>query len=170
MFATNMWDYDAPGHLNQRKSPSILDDDDELPNLNMPDITVEEDLQGLEEEIENIRQPSPAILTPPAHGEMPAEPGRVRATVEDAEEAAVGDSDAYYIEKFPENLGAGAVWGEELPFFEVLRREQESNGSSCWGPFENKEEWELGKWLIRNIGQNQINSFLNLNIVKSYPL
>lgn len=75
---------------------------------------------------------------------------------------------AYYVEAFPVNLGVGAVWGEDVPFFEKLRQEQEENGTSQWGPFEDKDEWELAKWLIRNVGQKQINAFLNLDIVGSH--
>ena len=98
---------------------------------------------------------------------MPGEPERVTPTVEDAEDATAGE--AYYIEEFPDHLGAGAVWGEELPSFENLQRDQELNASSRWGPFEDQDEWELATWLVRNTGQNQINSFLNLKIVKTHP-
>lgn len=54
---------------------------------------------------------------------------------------------------------AQAVWGEEVPFFEKLRREQEKSGTSKWGPFEDQDEWELAEWLIRNIGQKQMDAF-----------
>jgi hypothetical protein len=73
---------------------------------------------------------------------------------------------ATYIEEFPANLGAGAVWGEEVPLFEKIRQQQERNNTSPWGPFEDQEEWELAEWLIRNVGQKQTDAFLNLNIVR----
>jgi hypothetical protein len=161
-FSSNIWENDVPGHLNRQNPPPILEDD-ELPG--MPDITLEEDLQELQEDLVNYRQYPPAMFTPPVHGVMPAEPGRVSATTEDAEATV---ANAYYIEEFPEDLGVGAVWGEELPSFEILRQEQEKNVSSRWGPFDDEDEWDLAKWLIKNTGQNQINSFLNLNIVKSH--
>ena len=69
----------------------------------------------------------------------PAQPECLRATVEDA----------YYIEEFPANLSAGAVWGEEVPVFEKLQQEQKEKGSSWWGPFENQDEWELAKCLFK---------------------
>jgi len=105
-------------------------------------------------------------MPPPGPEIPPAEAERIRATVEDAEDE--GLRSAYYIKEFPANLGAGAVWGDEVPFFEKIRQEQVENGSSRWGPFEDQDEWELAQWLIRNIGQNQIDAFLNLNIVSTH--
>jgi hypothetical protein len=166
----NMWDNTpAPSLRNTVRtppgSPHILDEE-ELPN--MPDITLEDDLHGLEEDLDNARRsqpPQPATIIPEGPGLMGAEPESLRATVEDA-----SVEDANYVEEFPANLGAGAVWGEEVPFFEKLRRDQEIDGASRWGPFEDQDEWELSKWLIRNIGQSQINDFLNLNIVMWHRL
>ena len=133
----------------------------------MPDITLEDDLLALNDDNlpRELESPPPTVNLPGA-GVVPAEPEGVRPTVnEESEEATAGDG--YYIEAFPENLGAGAVWGEELPLFEMLRRDQELNGTSRWGPFEDQDEWELAMWLVRNTGQNQMNSFLNLNILNS---
>ena len=164
-FATKIWDHDAPGQPNQPpETPPILDEND----LNdMLDIPPEDNLQELDDIIDFPRGSPPPTINAPGAGAMPAEPEHVRPTVEEAEGATAGD--AYYIEEFPEHLGAGVVWGEELPFFEKLRQDQELNGSSRWGPFEDQDEWELATWLVRNTGQNQINSFLDLNIVKSHP-
>lgn len=157
-----MWD-NAPGPSNHEQqppaSPPILEDD-ELPN--MPDITLEEDLQGLEDDLTDVREfqladTNHTIITP-LGPEMPP-------AVEDAE--GKDEEPAYYIEEFPANLGAGAVWREEVPAFEKLRQEQEENGSSRWGPFEDQDEWELAEWLIRNVGQKQTDTLLNLNIVRS---
>jgi hypothetical protein len=163
-FATTMWD-NAPGPSNIEQqppaSPPILEDD-ELPN--MPDIALEEDLQALEDDLADTtitphcpQSPAPA---PPGPEMPPAQPESLRATVDDA----------YYIEEFPADLGAGAIWGEEVPVFEKLWQEQKAEGSSRWGPFENQNEWELAEWLIKNIGQKQTDAFLNLNIVRSHRL
>jgi hypothetical protein len=167
-YATNIWD-NTPGPSNIEPqppaSPPILEDDeDELPD--MPDITLEEDLQGLEHDLADARGSQPDTVTPPGPETQPARPQHQRATVEDAED----EESAYFIEEFPANFGAGAVWGEEVPFFEKLRREQENSGTSKWGPFEDQDDWELAEWLIRNIGQKQTDAFLNLNIVRSHRL
>jgi hypothetical protein len=101
---------------------------------------------------------------------LPAKPECLRTAVENAVEDAmdVDNNSAHFIEEFPAEFGAGAVWGEGIPFFEKLREEQEKNESSRWGPFEDQDEWELARWLIKNVGQNQSDTFLNLNIVHSH--
>ena len=163
-FATKIWDDEAPGlRIQSPKTPPFLDE--ELNDI--PAITIEDDLQGLEDDIDPPRGSTPPTINTPGASRIPGEPESVTLAVEDAEDATAGE--AYYIEEFPDYLGAGAVWGEELPSFENLRRDQELNASSRWGPFEDQDEWELATWLVRNTGQNQINSFLNLKIVKSHP-
>jgi hypothetical protein len=161
-YTTNMWD-NAPGsssaniRLQQVASslPPILEDD-EL--ANMETFTLDEDVHGPEEDVANARGAPPE--TPRPGPEMMAD------HPEEEEES----KSTYYIEEFPQNLGAGAVWGEEIPFFEKLRLKQEEDGSSRWGPFEDQDEWELAQWLIRNVGQKQLDGFLNLNIVSTHRL
>ncbi|EIN11500.1 hypothetical protein PUNSTDRAFT_33358, partial [Punctularia strigosozonata HHB-11173 SS5] len=48
--------------------------------------------------------------------------------------------------------------------FEKIQELEATNG--MWGGFESKGEWELAKWLLRNVGQNQLENFLKLPIVK----
>ena len=93
---------------------------------------------------------------------------RQPANVEHATDINKESKSTYYIESFPAELGAGAVWGEDIPFFERVWCKQQDDGSSLWGPFEDQDEWEPAKWLIRNVGQKQINALLNLNIVRSH--
>ena len=153
-YATKIW-ANAPeksDNLQQPAGPSQILEDDEL--VDLPDTTLEHNLQGFDDLPETLDRGIP-----------PHEP-EVNASIANDQEEETLDS-ATYIEEFPTNKGAGAVWGEETPFFEKLRCEQVLNDSSRWGPFEDQDEWELAQWLIRNTGQNQINSFLNLNIVMS---
>ena len=169
-YATNIWDNAPPaGHSNVEPqppaSPPVLENDI---LADMPDITLEEDLRGLEDDLAKSMGAQPDTIAPPASETQPARAHHPRATVEDAEED--DEEFAQYIEEFPSNLGAGAVWGEEVPFFEKIRQEQERNGTSPWGPFEDQDEWELAEWLIRNVGQKQTDAFLNLNIVRSHRL
>ena len=84
----------------------------------MPDISLEDDLHGLVDDVDTPVTPPPTI-NPPSAGPRPAGPERLRLTVEDAEGPTARD--AHYIEYFPEHLGTGAVWGEETPFFEKLQ-------------------------------------------------
>ena len=156
-----MWD-NVPGPFNiEQQPPASPPIDEELPN--MPDTALEEDLQALENDpVDTTITPHCPESLAPGPEIPPAQPECLRpgATVEDA----------YYIEDFPADLGAGAVWGKEVPVFEKILQEQKEEGSSQWGPFENQDEWELAEWLIRNIGQKQMDAFLNLNIVRSHRL
>ncbi|KAF8181120.1 RNA ligase-domain-containing protein [Mycena galopus ATCC 62051] len=49
--------------------------------------------------------------------------------------------------------------------FEHIRDEQILDGCQVLGPFADEEEWELAKWLIKNVGHNQAEAFLKLPII-----
>ncbi|KAG2363978.1 hypothetical protein BDR07DRAFT_1280969 [Suillus spraguei] len=50
-----------------------------------------------------------------------------------------------------------------------IRHAQEtSNDEGVWGPFKDEEEWQLAKWLIQNVGQNQMDKFLKLPIIQNH--
>ncbi|KAG1846744.1 hypothetical protein F4604DRAFT_1884130 [Suillus subluteus] len=51
--------------------------------------------------------------------------------------------------------------------FERYRRKQHEEGEVPWAPFENVEEWSLGQWLVKNLGQRQTNEFLKLPITQN---
>ena len=131
----------------------------------MPDITLEDDLLGLEDDFANARAPQPDNQH--ENERHLDQPGHLHVTVENAENRGQESESTYYVEEFPADLGAGAVWGEDVPFFERLWRELQENASSRWSPFEDEDEWELAKWLVRNVGQKQLDTFLNLDIVRS---
>jgi hypothetical protein len=156
-----MWK-DAPSNIEQdppvSPGPPVLDDDEVA---NVPDIALENDLQVLEDDIGDARGGEPD--NPPDIGIPP----EVNVTVNNPDK---GRTSTFYIVEFPENLGAGAVLGEDVPLFERIWREQQENQSSRWGPFEDKDEWELAQWLVRNVGHKQTNDFLNLKIVSSHHL
>ncbi|KAE9385288.1 hypothetical protein BT96DRAFT_960766 [Gymnopus androsaceus JB14] len=50
--------------------------------------------------------------------------------------------------------------------FQKIRDEQVLQGAEVLGPFQSNEEWELAKWLIKNVGHNQAESFLKLPIIQ----
>ncbi|KAG1888440.1 uncharacterized protein F5891DRAFT_1132009 [Suillus fuscotomentosus] len=83
-----------------------------------------------------------------------------------------------WVEEYPDEMLAGAPCGtseEIMPTkFDAIKANQEANGESVWGPFDNEEEWDLAWWLIQKVGQNQTDEFLKLPIVHncakvSYP-
>jgi hypothetical protein len=159
----------GPSDAEQERlvSPPVLEDNEVA---NMPDITLESDILGHEDNLSHSREDEPENL--PDVEIQPEPRGRVGVTVEDEDdlEREKDSESTFYVEEFPVDLGAGAIWGEDIPFFEKLWREQGENGSSRWGPFEDQDEWELAMWLIRNVGQKQINAFSNLNIVSPHHL
>ena len=70
-----------------------------------------------------------------------------RARVEEVE-----DEETYprYAKEFPtsaEELGDGKT------AFEGIFEEQMFKGKAPWAPFANKDEWELARWLAKNVNQ-----------------
>ena len=68
-----------------------------------------------------------------------------------------------YIEKYPG--AAGASTGRCKTAFEIIDDNQVLEGAEVWGPFKDDEEWQLAKWLIKNVGHGQADTFLKLPIV-----
>ncbi|KAF7367105.1 hypothetical protein MSAN_00970100 [Mycena sanguinolenta] len=66
---------------------------------------------------------------------------------------------------FPSEYAAGATYGRTKTMFEHIRDDQILTGCEVLGPFQDEEEWELAKWLIKNVGHNQAEAFLKLPIV-----
>jgi hypothetical protein len=79
----------------------------------------------------------------------------------------VEDEDCVYVEEFPKACQAGATFGDGPMIFQKIRDDQVMNGDEILGPFENDDEWELAKWLIKNVGHNQMEAFLKLPIVSN---
>lgn len=86
-----------------------------------------------------------------------------RARVEDVPDE---DDLVRWVQAYPRP--AAQVLGMGECTFERWRRENEQSGKPRWSPFANEREWELGRWLIKNVGQNQIETFLKLAIVSTY--
>jgi hypothetical protein len=87
-----------------------------------------------------------------------------QARVEEVEDEDVCGT-KIWLESFPMNKHAGAIFGTVPTKFESICDEQVLQGADIWGPFKSNEEWELAKWLMKNIGHNQADEFLKLPIV-----
>ena len=70
-------------------------------------------------------------------------------------------------EAFPPDKRAGASIGPGKTNFETYRDKQIREGAEILGPFENDAEWELAKWLMKNVGHSQAEEFLKLPIVRT---
>ncbi|KAJ6560916.1 hypothetical protein B0H10DRAFT_1966807 [Mycena sp. CBHHK59/15] len=86
---------------------------------------------------------------------------RPRVTIEEV----VDEESVWFVEEFSEDAQAGATFGEGPTTFQAIRDDQVLRGAEVLGPFESDDEWELAKWLIKNVGHNQMEAFLKLPIV-----
>ncbi|KAF8188308.1 hypothetical protein K438DRAFT_1907473 [Mycena galopus ATCC 62051] len=73
--------------------------------------------------------------------------------------------DQWYSQSFPASRGAGKPYGPSKTLFEKIRDDQILMGCEILGPFADEEEWELAKWLIKNVGHSQTETFLKLPII-----
>jgi hypothetical protein len=156
-YASTLWK-NIPGagkDLPSSQSPPH----NETPGTHVEDL--EHDLLTVEQNFSlDSKKEMPGLLIPPT-------PPRNRATVEDVPEE---EETRHYVEEYPTEQKAGAAWGEDQPLFVQIQREQQENGTSKWGPFEDQDEWELAEWLSKNVGQKQTDAFLKLNIVSTYNM
>lgn len=104
---------------------------------------------------------SPATTTPPF--DQNAQPPSHRARVEEVPEPV--PTSQRFVESFPASKLAGASFGESQTIFEAIRDDQILRGAEILGPFKTDEEWQLAKWLIKNVGHNATEQFLKLAVV-----
>lgn len=103
-------------------------------------------------------------------GAVPVEPYSRRPTVEDVDDddtqdwPSPGEKYAEWIQDFPDEYEAGVGIGEGETEFERIRREA---GEHRWAGFEDQDDWELGKWMVRNLGQNEMETLLKLEKVRN---
>ena len=88
---------------------------------------------------------------------------RPTVSVEEVED----EEDGYYVQDFPSMHQAGAKLHAAPTLFQTIRDNQVLQGAEVLGPFESEEEWELAKWLIKNVGHTQAETFLKLPIVRN---
>ncbi|KAF7371492.1 hypothetical protein MVEN_00003800 [Mycena venus] len=81
-------------------------------------------------------------------------------------EEVVDESECVFVEEFPADGQAGTTFGTGPTIFHSIRDNQVLLGSEVLGPFASDEEWELAKWLIKNVGHNQMEAFLKLPIIQ----
>lgn len=144
-YRNNIWHADRCSVRPENIPLPNGDDDDDF------GIELDNDIQHMTFE---PRQPSPSEPAPVSTSR--------RATVEEVPDE--GEPGVHYVEEFPEEHRAGAVWGQGTPKFEEIRQKLEADGTR-WGPFEDEEDWELAEWLMKNVGQTQAETFLKLPIV-----
>ena len=70
------------------------------------------------------------------------------------------------IVKFPAHHEAGKKYGSCETQFETILKAETEQGLGEYGEFEDEDDWKLAEWLVKNVGKNQIDEFLKLNIVR----
>ncbi|KAI0086605.1 hypothetical protein BDY19DRAFT_864872, partial [Irpex rosettiformis] len=73
----------------------------------------------------------------------------------------------WYAETFPEDRNAGIPLHQSPTAFEQIRDSGTLKVGERLGPFKNEEEWELAKWLMRNVGHTAGDQLLKLPMIRS---
>ncbi|KAJ7174921.1 Zn-finger domain-containing protein [Mycena filopes] len=111
--------------------------------------------------------PPPRVESPPPPEPIPQSR---RATVEEVLDEDDPQNFARYVEPY-EDLAAGRPAagrplrkGETL--FEGMRRKQARDGMTEFAPFKDGDEWDLARWLSKNVNQTATEEYLQLPITK----
>ncbi|KAJ7659013.1 hypothetical protein B0H17DRAFT_1145424 [Mycena rosella] len=118
-------------------------------------------------------------FVPPPRAESPPPPELApqsrRATVEEV----LDEDDPQYFRRFVEAFpgdeedhtsAAGIPLRPGETLFERMRREQETTGDSKFAPFAGGDEWDLARWLSKNVSQTATDEYLQLPINKKAKL
>jgi hypothetical protein len=126
------WSAFAKEKWKTKPGPSDIDQLRQV-SPTVPDITFEDDILCLEDDLEEFRV-GEAEDELPQRDELglplPEPLMRPLVTVENGDDRTNEFDSTFFVEEFPADLGAGAVWGEDIPFFERVWREQAENGST----------------------------------------
>ncbi|KAJ7760106.1 Zn-finger domain-containing protein [Mycena maculata] len=117
-------------------------------------------------------------FVPLAHEESPAPPEPIqnsrRATVEEVPDESDPENFSRFVEPFEDAEAGRAPAGKPLrpgrTLFERMQAQQETEGTTEFSPFLDGEEWDLAKWLAKNVNQTATDEYLALPIVKKANL
>jgi hypothetical protein len=73
-----------------------------------------------------------------------------------------------FIESYAGDAGKGLRKSQTE--FDVWLENQSKEEKIAWFPFASEQEWDLSKWLIKNVGQKSTDEFLKLAIVREASL
>ncbi|TFY56691.1 hypothetical protein EVJ58_g7482 [Rhodofomes roseus] len=69
-----------------------------------------------------------------------------------------------YVENYPGVVAS--IIREDNTLFETWCATRAAAEVDEWAPFKDQDEWELFRWLIKHVGQNNIDEFLKLSIIR----
>ncbi len=70
-----------------------------------------------------------------------------------------------WIQDFPRPTGQ--TYGRGVTKFEEIQESESKKDRGEWGPFASEKEWDVGKWLFKNVNLTKTNEFLKLDAVSS---
>ncbi|KAI6146741.1 hypothetical protein BKA82DRAFT_3980400 [Pisolithus tinctorius] len=85
------------------------------------------------------------------------------ASVEDVKDGSSLASDGRFIKQY--TGFATRILGSCATMFEEMEKTEQKNNNNQWAPFQNKNDWDLAHFLMKNMGQTKINEFLKLSLV-----
>ncbi|KIK15871.1 hypothetical protein PISMIDRAFT_16209 [Pisolithus microcarpus 441] len=89
-------------------------------------------------------------------------PSRHASVGDDVEDEPASANGGRFVEQY---TGAAAhILGSWPTVFEDMENAENTSGGSQWAPFQNEEEWELARFLMKNVGQTKIDDFLKLSL------
>lgn len=145
-----------------------------FPPATATDPAIEDEIIDMIENIHFDAPPPPPLFQPSLDNVIISEPPTVDADARrpqvELEDVIDEDDLDYYLREFPSEKEAGAVFGgDSRTLFHAIRDDQILKGDEILGPFRDDGEWELAKWLIKNVGHTQADIFLKLPIVSLCP-
>ncbi|KIK13685.1 hypothetical protein PISMIDRAFT_118419, partial [Pisolithus microcarpus 441] len=91
-------------------------------------------------------------------------PSRHASVEDDFEDESALAKGGHFVEQYTEV--AAQILGSRPTVFEDMEKAENTSGGSQWAPFHNEEEWELARFLMKNVGQMKIDDFLKLSLVR----
>ena len=105
----------------------------------------------------------PSFVPPPRHADSAEpEPAEYDHQSKRARAEEVEDEETYprYAKEFPTSA---EELGEAKTAFEYIFEDQRAKDELPWAPFADKEEWELARWLAKNVNQRATEEFLKMS-------
>ncbi|KAJ7705072.1 hypothetical protein B0H16DRAFT_1346536 [Mycena metata] len=107
---------------------------------------------------ERQESPEPPQAIPPSR----------RATVEEVEDEGDPENFGRFVEPFENEEEGRAPAGTPLEtgktLFERMYADQNAKNGTDFGPFRDEEEWDLARWLMKNVNQTGTDEYLKLPI------
>ncbi|TCD63835.1 hypothetical protein EIP91_004902 [Steccherinum ochraceum] len=105
----------------------------------------------------------PSFPEPPPAPEEDPSAARPRPTVEEVPDE---DDIRCFVERYPHEVAT--VFGKGLTAFEEWRKQNAESKRCRYAPFKDAEEWEMARWMVLNLGANQVEEFLKLRMVENH--